>query len=64
VLTAVMPAVGLAAPDSWLDQAAAMVGPARSAPGGSLALPGQLGADFNRLQASLGFPGRATVSGS
>ena len=60
-LSAVMRSVGLPGPDSWLDQAAAMVSPARSSPGPPLMLPDQLGADFNRLQSGFGFTGRANV---
>jgi hypothetical protein len=56
-----MRSLGLACPDSWLDQAAAMVSPARSSPGQPLTLPDQLSADFNRLQAGFGFTGRANV---
>jgi CelD/BcsL family acetyltransferase involved in cellulose biosynthesis len=60
-LGAVMDAVGLACPGDWLEHAAARVSPARKSHGEPLALPVEIGADFNRQQARLGFEGRATA---
>jgi hypothetical protein len=59
-LRTVMDSVGLSCPDSWLEQATARVSPASSSAGTGLALPDQMCDDFNDLQASFGFKGRAT----
>jgi hypothetical protein len=60
-LQAVMKSVGLSCPQWWLDQAAGKVNRARKPGNGHLALPQQMCARFNSLQASFGFTGRAIV---
>jgi CelD/BcsL family acetyltransferase involved in cellulose biosynthesis len=60
-LAAVVDAVGLACPGEWLEHAAARVSPARKSHGEPVALPAEIGADFNRQQARFDFEGRATV---
>ena len=63
-LEAVMDSLGLPCPDWFLEQAAARVNPASNPNSKSLALPAKMCEDFNRLQASFGFKGRATVEDS
>lgn len=60
-LQTVMSSVGLPCPDSLLDQVTARVNPASNSNGKALALPSQMCEDFNRLQASFAFKGRASV---
>jgi hypothetical protein len=60
-LQAVMDSVEISCPDGFLEQAAASVNPGGGPGSGSLILPAQMGEDFNRLQASFGFNGRATA---
>lgn len=61
VLRAVMEPVGLTCPGPWLDYASATVKPADLATSRlPFVLPDQMCKDFNTLQASFGFGGRAT----
>ena len=60
-LQVVMDSVGLSCPDWWLEQAVAVVRPARNSHGTPLALPDQMCEDFNRLQRRFGFKGQATL---
>jgi CelD/BcsL family acetyltransferase involved in cellulose biosynthesis len=63
-LRAVMDALHLPCPDGWVKQAAARVIPASHRYGETIALPGQMGADFNSLQTGLQFSGRAIAGAS
>jgi hypothetical protein len=58
-LRAVAGSIGLSCPDWWLERAPAQVRPANNWESESLALPDQMRTDFNILQASFGFKGRA-----
>jgi hypothetical protein len=59
MLRRIATAVGLSCSGQWLDSAAARVRPNTRSDGPPLALPEQMRADFNGLQASFGFMGRA-----
>ena len=63
-LRTVMDSVELSCPDWFLEQAAARVNPAGSPNSKSLVLPAAMCEDFNQLQATFGFNGRATVEES
>jgi hypothetical protein len=56
---AVMDSIGLSCPEEWLESATAIVNSASTWHGIPLTLPDRMRADFNRLQASFGFKGRA-----
>jgi Sulfotransferase family len=58
-LRAVADSLRLSCPNSWLEQAPAMVVPVGNWSGECFALPDQMCTDFNSLQASFGFKGRA-----
>jgi hypothetical protein len=60
-LPAVMAALGVPCPRSWLDQASARVNPASNSHSKTLALPDQICEGFNRFQAIFRFKGRASV---
>lgn len=55
--------LGLSCPAQWLEHAVARVSPAGGPGPGQLALPGEICLEFNRLQARLGFEGRAVSLG-
>ena len=59
-----MDSVHLPCPDGWAEQAAALVVPASRRHGETIALPGQMCADFNSLQAGFQFSGRAIAGAS
>jgi Sulfotransferase family len=59
-LQVVMNSLGLSCPNSWLEQAAAKVRPTGRSDGTVLVLPDRMCDDFNGLQASFGFKGRAS----
>jgi Sulfotransferase family len=54
----------LACPAEWLEEAATLVSPANTRRGEGLALPDRMRADFNGLQESFGFKGRAVSTAS
>jgi hypothetical protein len=56
---AIMDSIGLSCPDDWLKSATAIVNSANTWHGTPLTLPDRIRVDFNRLQASFGFKGRA-----
>ena len=58
-LQALMGSLQLSSPDGWLQQAIPLVAPAKTREYASLLLPDQICADFNSLQESFGFKGRA-----
>lgn len=59
-LTALAHHVGASAPQTWLDQASAMLSPERNNAGGQLPLPARLARQFNLYQERHGFENRAT----
>lgn len=59
-LTALAGHVGATAPDSWLDEACAMLSPERNNTGGELPLPPRLAKQFNAYQERHGLDNRAT----
>jgi hypothetical protein len=58
-IRAVMGSLRLSCPNSWLERATAAVKPAKRNRGEPLTLPDSMCTDFNRIQASFGFEGRA-----
>jgi Sulfotransferase family len=58
-LRVVTDSLELPCPDGWLARAVSLVRPATGSDGAPLVLPDHMRADFNRLQASFGFKGRA-----
>jgi sulfotransferase family protein len=64
ILEMVMKSVQLSCPRWWLEQAASKVASPRTPAGMTLILPEQMCAEFNNLQASFGFSGRAVAGRS
>jgi hypothetical protein len=60
VLRSLAGGLGLSCPDSWLNEACQLVRTPSNRAGDPIALPGQMCNEFNMLQKSFGFPGRAT----
>lgn len=63
-LEGIINSLGLPCPQRWLEQATAQVSPAKDGHGEPLTLPDQMRADFNSLQASFEFKGRAVAGKS
>ena len=63
-LQAVMASLGLSCSDRWLEHVTAQVRPANSWHGDHFSLPDRMCTDFNSLQASFGFKGRAELARS
>ncbi len=59
-LVALAEHVGASTPDTWLDEASAMLSPERKNAGGMLSLPSSMARQFNLYQEQHGFENRAT----
>jgi CelD/BcsL family acetyltransferase involved in cellulose biosynthesis len=62
-LRKLMESLGLAYPDSWIEQASAEVGTGRTSHSEPVTLPPQMCADFNNFQMRFELKGHAVVSG-
>jgi Sulfotransferase family len=63
-LETVMASVRLSCPSGWLESAIAKVSPVGKSNNATLSLPNEMCADFNSIQASFGFLGRASIEKS